>query len=74
MPKASHRAGRAILAPSPASAKAQAARMTKAGLMNSDGCRPKIQRFEPFTSTPYLSANRISASDTTNATSPARRT
>ena len=49
----------------PPSVNAQAARMTKAGLMNSDGCRPKIQRREPFTSAPNISAAMISANETT---------
>jgi hypothetical protein len=34
------------------SAKAQEASTTNAGFRNSEGCRPKIQRFEPFTSAP----------------------
>ena len=39
---------------------AQAARITKAGLTNSLGCTPKIQRLEPFTSWPNTSATMIS--------------
>ncbi len=45
----------------PPSEKAQAHRITKAGFTNSLGCRPKIQRFEPFTSCPNMRARTISA-------------
>ena len=42
--------------------------------MNSDGWRPKIQRRAPLTSAPNISARMISANETTNTTSAARRT
>ena len=58
----------------PPSVKAQAARITKAGLMNSEGCSPKIQRREPLTSAPNSSAATISAMLTTKRISAARRT
>ena len=58
----------------PPSVNAQAARTTNAGLMNSDGWRPKIHRRAPFTSAPNMSARMMSANDTTNVTSAARRT
>ena len=54
--------------------KAQAARTTNAGLMNSDGWRPKIQRRAPLTSAPNISARMMSANDTANVSSAARRT
>ena len=57
----------------PPSVKAQAARTTNAGLMNSDGWRPKIQRRAPLTSAPNMSARMMSANERMNATSAARR-
>jgi hypothetical protein len=48
--------------------------MTKAGLMNSDGCTPMIQRREPLISAPNSSARTISARLTANTISAARRT
>ena len=48
----------------PPSVNAQAASTTKAGLMNSDGCTPMIQRREPLTSAPNISAATISANET----------
>ena len=72
--KASSFAGSFGAAGLPPSVKAQAASTTKAGLMNSDGCSPKIQRREPFTSAPNSSAATISVMLTRNSTSAARRT
>ena len=56
------------------SASAQAVSTMKAGLMNSEGCRPSIQRREPFTSAPNISAAKISARLTANMINAARRT
>ena len=50
----------------PPSAKAQAPITTNAGLTNSDGCTPTIQRREPLTSTPNISASTTSAIADTN--------
>src|SRR5271165_6599606 len=72
--KDSNFAGSAVGPLRPPSVKAQAARTTKAGLMNSEGCRPKIQRRAPLTSAPYMSARRMSRNDTTNSSNAARRT
>ena len=47
--------------------------MTKAGLMNSEGWTPKIQRREPLTSAPNISARTISAMLTAKTISAARR-
>ena len=58
----------------PPSVKAHAASTTNAGLMNSEGCSPKIQRLAPFTSAPNISARMIRASDTTKVSNAARRT
>ncbi len=71
---ANARAASAGDAERPPSAKAQAQSTTKAGLTNSDGCTPAIQRREPFTSTPNASARTISAMLTTKTISAARRT
>ena len=67
-------AGIAVGPVRPPSVKAQAARTTNAGLMNSDGCRPKIQRLAPLTSAPNMSARMMSANDTANVSNAARRT
>ena len=67
-------AGIAVGPVRPPSVKAQAARTTKAGLMNSEGCRPKIQRRAPLTSAPNMSARMMSANDTANVSNAARRT
>ncbi len=48
--------------------------MTKAGLMNSLGWMPKIQRFEPFTSWPNSRATTIRAMPSTKVSKAARRT
>ncbi len=58
----------------PPSVKAQAASTTNAGLMNSDGWRPKIQRLAPLTSAPNMSARMMSANDTAKVSNAARRT
>ena len=67
-------AGIAVGPVRPPSVKAQAARTTNAGLMNSEGCRPKIQRLAPLTSAPNMSARMMSANDTANVSNAARRT
>ena len=58
----------------PPSAKAQAHSTTNAGLTNSDGCTPAIQRREPLTSTPNISAATTSARLMAKTISAVRRT
>ena len=58
----------------PPSEKAQATRMTKAGLRNSEGWTPKIQRREPFTSWPNSRATTISPMAATKTITAVRRT
>ena len=58
----------------PPSANAQAASTTNAGLTNSDGCTPAIQRREPLTSAPNISASTTNVIATMKTINAVRRT